>query len=152
MNVQLRKRHRVMWLFLGIALPLLCLQAIESIPQRPIADIPIISCPANITDCGINERHEVSDHAITINLEEKDSVSLITVHFTQPLVSAFTLAYLSDTGQVNGQATLLGAINEMGAYSFELPAGKVGTDSHIVLYDKLNANTLYSQHLNTVKK
>ena len=37
MNVKLRKRHRYIWMVLGIALPLLCLEAIEAIPQNVIA-------------------------------------------------------------------------------------------------------------------
>lgn len=152
MNVKLRKRHRYMWFVIGIGLPLLCLEAIEGIVIRPTAEIPRLSCPADITDCGITERHEVSDHAINISLQKRDSLSQISISYTQPIVSAFTLAYLTATEEVDESARLIGNLNEMGKYSFEVPNEALQGMSHIIIYDKLNANTLYHQHLNELNK
>ena len=147
MNVQLRKRHRVMWMVLGIALPLLCLQALETLQMSPVADIPRVSCPADITDCGITERHEVTAHAVTITVQAGDSISTVNVTYTQPLVSAFTLAYLSASPEVNTNSTLLGGLNEMGSYNFEVPNALLSGKAHLLLYDKLKGNILYHHNM-----
>lgn len=152
MNVKLRKRHRYMWFVIGVGLPLLCLEAIEGTQVRPMADIPRISCPADITDCGITQRHEISDHAITISMEAGDSTSLIKISYTQPIVSAFTLAYLTVSEEVDASAKLVGSLDQMGNYSFEVPNQSLKGMSHLIIYDKLNANTLYHQHLNELNK
>lgn len=151
MNVKLRKRHRFMWFVIGIGLPLLCLEAIEGIQPRPMADIPRISCPLDITDCGITERHEISDHAIEMKIATRDGVGVIEINYTQPLVSAFTLAYLSDSEEVGTGSKLLGGLNEMGSYSFEMNDTDLNGMTHIIVYDKLNANSLYVQPINELK-
>lgn len=152
MNVKLRKRHRYMWFVIGIGLPLLCLEAIEGIQIRPTAEIPRLSCPADITDCGITERHEISDHAINIKVDEYQDSSLISISFTQPLVSAFTVAYLTTSEEVDESAKLIGSLQEMANYTFEVPKESLNGMSHIIIYDKLNDNTLYHQHLNELNK
>ena len=151
MNVKLRKRHRMMWLVLGIALPLLCLEALESIPKRNIAQIPIVSCPADITDCGITERHEISEHILEIKVVPGDSISQVQVAFDQPLVSAFTVAYLSQGESVSENSPLLGGLNGMGAYTFKVPAQMLSQHSNLVIYDKIKAQTLFVQNLNELK-
>ncbi|GEM_PF-914172 len=152
MNVKLRKRHRYMWFVIGIGLPLLCLEAIEGIAIRPTAEIPRLSCPADITDCGITERHDISDHAIQISVQAKDSLSEISISYTQPIVSAFTLAYLTASEEVDESARLIGNLNEMGSYRFEVPSKALQGMSHIIIYDKLNASTLYHQPLNAARQ
>ena len=136
-----------MWMVLGIGLPLLCLQALESIRPRPTANIPITSCPANITDCGITERHEASDHAMTIEVQAGDSISTVKINYTQPLVSAFTLAYLSSTQEVDENSTLLGSLNEMGTYHFEVPNSTLTAKAQLLIYDRLKGNLLYHHNI-----
>ncbi|GAB5527717.1 MAG: hypothetical protein Roseis2KO_55890 [Roseivirga sp.] len=152
MNVKLRKRHRYMWFVIGIGLPLLCLEAIEGIQIRPTADIPRISCPADITDCGITERHEISDHAIDMNLASRNGISIIDINYSQPLVSAFTIAYLSNSEQISENSKLIGSLDKMGEYSFELDTEDLDGMTHVIIYDKLKANTLYVQPLNALKQ
>ncbi len=152
MNVKLRKRHRYMWFVIGIGLPLLCLEAIEGTQVRPTAEIPRISCPADITDCGITERHEISDHAIDMNLASRNGISVIEINYSQPLVSAFTIAYLSNSEQISENSKLIGSLDKMGKYSFELDTEDLNGMSHIIIYDKLNDNTLFHQPLNELNK
>ena len=152
MNVKLRKRHRMMWLVLGIGLPLLCLQAIESIPQRNIAQIPIISCPADITDCGVAERYEIFEQVMDIKVLPGDNFNWVQIDFDQPLVSAFTVAYLDTNADgPSEEAVLLGGLNGMGSYSFKVPANLLNSNQQLLIVDKLKARTLFVQDLNTLQ-
>lgn len=144
-NVKLRKRHRSMWLIIGIALPLLCLQAIESIPQRPIAGIPITACPTTIGNCGaildIEDQHL---EAFDATLTENDSITTIKILVEQPLKSAFTLAYLGSPDQTKEKWRLLGSIEEMGTYTFEVNESFGNSVVGIIFYDVLNEQMLNS--------
>lgn len=152
MNVKLRKRHRYMWFVIGIGLPLLCLEAIEGVQISPTAEIARVSCPADITDCGITERHVISDHAIDISVKNGSTSSLIQISYTQPIVSAFTVAYLTTSEEVDASAKLIGSLHKMDNYSFEVPNESLNGMSHIIIYDKLNDNTLFHQPLNELNK
>lgn len=138
MNVKLRKRHRYMWMVLGIALPLLCLEAIEAIPQNVIADIPRHSCTLDIGVCGIDD----TDYPIVI--EQVQNNNTLNVQVKAPLKSAFTLAYISSSQELEENATLLGAIHTMGDYSFDIE-DQISSGSYLLLVDKLNDKTLYHQ-------
>ncbi|MBO3700283.1 hypothetical protein [Roseivirga sp. E12] len=138
MNVKLRKRHRYMWMVLGVALPLLCLEAIEAIPENTIADIPRHSCSLDIGICGIDN----AEYPIII--EQSKSANVLSLKIKAPLKSAFTLAYLSDTQELNENASLLGAIHTMGDYSFGLESQE-SSQRYLLLVDKLNNKTLYHQ-------
>ena len=152
MNVKLRKRHRMMWLVLGIGLPLLCLQAIESIPQRNIAQIPIISCPADITDCGVAERYEIFEQVMDIKVLKGPNYDHINISFDQPLVSAFTVAYLGNNADGPSEdAVLLGGINGMGQYSFGVMPDVLKSNQYLLIVDKLKARTLFVQDLNALQ-
>lgn len=127
---------------LGIALPLLCLEAIENIPNNVIADIPRHSCTLGIGICGVTE----GDAKVSITSTADFSQSTIKVSVNGPLKSAFTLVYLSSDQEVNAQAVLLGSIEGMGDYDFELPKDNTqGSDPYLVIVDRLNTNTLYHQ-------
>lgn len=136
MNIKLRKRHRYIWMVLGIALPLLCIEAIEAIPQNVIADIPRHFCSLDIGICGID------DAEYPIVIEQVQSDNTLNVQVKAPLKSAFTLAYLSNSQELDENSTLLGAIHTMGDYSFDME-DQVGR--YLLLVDKLNDKTLYHQ-------
>ncbi|OEK06254.1 hypothetical protein [Roseivirga misakiensis] len=140
MNVKLRQRHRYIWMVMGIALPLLCLEAIEGIPQNVIADIPRHSCTLDIGICGIN--YEGDSQAIQI--EQVKSKNSFGVVVNAPLKSAFTLLYLSNKQEYDESAVLLGAINSMGEYNFDLPENAENY-KYLLLADKLNDKTLYHE-------
>ena len=145
MNVKLRKRHRYIWMVMGIALPLLCLEAIENIPKNVIADIPRHSCTLDIGICGVTEGDAKASITSTADFRQ----SIIKVSVTEPLKSAFTLVYLSSSQEVNNQALLLGSIEGMRDYNFKIPFGKThGTDPYLVIVDQLNNNTLFHQQFN----
>lgn len=143
MNIKLRKRHRYMWMVLGIALPLLCLEAIEAIPQNVIGDIPRHSCTLDIGICGID------DAEYPIVIEQVQNNNTLSVQVKAPLKSAFTLAYLSSKQELDESATLLGAIHTMGDYSFKIE-NQINTGSYLLLVDKLNDKTLYHQLIKSV--
>lgn len=136
MNIKLRKQHRYIWMVLGIALPLLCLEAIEAIPKNVIADIPRHSCTLDIGVCGIDE----TDYPIVI--EQVQNNNRLNIQVKAPLKSAFTLAYLSSSQELDKNATLLGGIHTMGKYSFDIE-DQIG--NYLLLVDKLNDKTLYHQ-------
>ncbi len=138
MNVKLRKRHRYMWMVLGIALPLLCLEAIEAIPQNVIADIPRHSCTLDIGVCGIDD----ADYPIVI--EQVQNNNTLSIKVKAPIKSAFTLAYISNSQELEDNATLLGAVHTMGDYNFDIE-GQISNGSYLLLVDKLNDKTLYHQ-------
>ncbi len=138
MNVKLRKRHRYIWMVLGIALPLLCLEAIEAIPQNVIADIPRHACTLEIGVCGIDD----ADYPILI--EQNQNAGFLNLKIKAPLKSAFTLVYLSNSQVLDENATLLGAVHTMGDYSFDISA-QTGNQGYLLLVDKLNDKTLYHQ-------
>lgn len=145
MNVKLRKRHRYIWMVMGIALPLLCLEAIENIPKNVIADIPRHSCTLGIGICGIDE----GDSKASITSTADFGQASIKVSVNGPLKSAFTLVYLSSDQEINSQALLLGSIEGMGDYNFILPKDKTqGSNPYLVIVDQLNDNTLYHQQFN----
>ena len=151
MNVKLRKRHRYMWFIIGIGLPLLCLEILEDIKLRPIAEIPRVSCPLDMTTCGITERHEISDHSMQMSVATRNGVGVVEINYTQPIVSAMTIAYLSDSEELGSNAKLLGGLNEMGSYSFEMNDSDLNGMTHIIVYDQLKSNSLYVQPINELK-
>jgi len=140
MNVKLRKRHRYIWMVLGIALPLLCLEAIENIPKNVIADIPRHACALEIGVCGISE----DAGEFPIQVEQVKNQNSFGIIISAPLKSAFTLVYLSNSQEVDDKAILLGAINGMGEYKFDLPQN-AGDFEYLILADKLNDKTLYHE-------
>lgn len=145
MNLNLRKRHRLMWMVIGIGLPLLCLTAIENIPARPTAEIPRFACPDGITNCGITGEEGDIEHlhldAFSAGISLQDSVSTITVEVLQPLKSAYTLAYLGSPEQSKDSWRLLGALEGMGNYEFRVNEQFAG-EVNITFYDALNEHVL----------
>lgn len=145
MNVKLRKRHRYIWMVLGIALPLLCLEAIENIPRNVIADIPRHSCTLGIGICGIDDKSAQASITSSANFDQ----STISVSVNGPLKSAFTLVYLSSAQEINADAVLLGSIEGMGDYDFQISSlNAQGIMPYLVIVDQLNDNTLYHQQFN----
>ena len=138
MNVKLRKRHRYIWMVMGIALPLLCLEAIEGIPENPLKNIPRHSCLLDIGVCGIDAEE------FSLSIEESTQEERITIKVSAPLKSAFTIAYLSNEQTFDSSAKPLGAIHTMGSYVFDM-VGNQG--QYLLLYDKLNDVTIYHQAL-----
>lgn len=131
-----------MWMVLGIALPLLCLEAIEAIPQNVITDIPRHSCTLDIGVCGIDN----VDYPIVI--EQNQTTNILHLKIKTPLKSAFTLAYISKSQELNEAAVLLGTINSMGEYSFDIDTPLEG-QAYLLLVDKLKEKTLYHQLIQT---
>ncbi len=131
-----------MWMVLGIALPLLCLEAIEAIPKNVIADIPRHSCSLDIGICGIDN----ADYPIVI--EQSQAANTLDLKIKTPLKSAFTLAYISRSQELNEDAVLIGAINSMGEYSFDIDT-QIDDQTYLLLVDKLNDKILYHQLIPT---
>lgn len=127
-----------MWMVLGIALPLLCLEAIEGIPRNVIADVPRHSCLLELGVCGITE----SDADFPIQIEQIKSKTEFTIQLKAPLKSAFTLVYLSKSQELDDSAFLLGSMHSMGQCQFDLPENS-GEFSYLLITDKLNNQTLY---------
>ena len=138
MNVKLRKRHRYLWMSLGIVLPLLCLQAIENIPQNPLKNIPRHSCLLDIGICGIDSAE------FPIEVKPSTQNGVLTLQVSSPLKSAFTIAYLSNEQTFDDSAETLGAIHSMGEYQFNWSGEK---KQYLLLYDQLNKVTIYHQAL-----
>ena len=128
---------------LGIALPLLCLQAIENIPKNVIAKVPRHSCPVGITDCGIVDDHNRHQHAFDYELESIDSIQYLKLSVVQPLKSAFTLVYQGNSEEIEN-AQLIGQVNQMGDYQFKLQQTIQNQVFSIFLYDKLNQKVLFT--------
>lgn len=144
MNLQLRKRHRLMWMVIGIGLPLLCLTVIENIPIRPTANIARHSCPANMTNCGLTgDIKHIHLEAFEASIAAQDSTSTILVKVVQPLKSAYTLAYLGSPDQSKDDWRLLGSLEGMGDYEFQANERMTGEVS-ITFYDVLNEEVLNS--------
>ncbi len=144
MNIQLRKRHRYMWMIIGIGLPLLCLTAIENIPARPTtATIIPNTSPLDITNCEPFEVMEGTNHGgfqATMNMS--DSSMLIKVKFTEPLKSAFTVAYLGSPEQPKESWKLLGSLEGVGDYDFTINKASGGKSVDLTFYDALNEKVL----------
>jgi len=138
-----------MWMVIGIALPLLCLTAIENIPTRPTANITRQACPGGITSCGLSDDPEViHQEAFEASLMAADSATLVKVKVVQPLKSAFTLAYLGSPEQPKDDWQLLGSIDTMGDYEFTVNQVLDKELVHsITFYDALKEQVL--NHLTT---
>lgn len=146
MNIKLRKRHRYMWFVIGIGLPLLCLEAIEAIPDRPTADIPRTTCPIGVTSCGMTEYdqdHFLEHDVFEMSTEAYDSSKVLKISFDRPLQSAFTLVYYSTKAEIDDSAVLLGSLAEMGSYEFPLMSDPRNA-FNVILYDKLNQRQLFT--------
>ncbi len=146
MNVKLRKRHRYIWMVLGIALPLLCLEAIEHIPKNVIGDIPRYSCPAGIASCG-EFSHSDYYHSFETEIETKDSISNLIVTVKQPIVSAFTTLYIDKSEEITSQSLLIGLLNGMGKYEFQVPNEIINDSFTLFFHDKLNNKTFHEERI-----
>ena len=136
MNIRLRKRHRYMWMVLGIALPLLCLEAIEGIPRNVIADIPRHSCPAGISNCITDHEQYKPDSVFTWHIFDNDSLVRINLQVKKPIKSAFTTVYLQhDDMGLNSQ--LVGQVNGMGEYSYDVARNDFEKARGIFIIDEL---------------
>lgn len=145
MNVKLRKRHRYIWMVLGIALPLLCLEAIENIPKNVIADIPRYACPAGITSCG-DSSHSDYDHTFQVTTKTTDSITSLKIVVSQPIKSAFTTLYIDQTGEKTQNSILIGQISQMGDYEYQIPTNIVDGSFTLLFFDELNDTTLHKEH------
>jgi hypothetical protein len=148
MNVKLRQRHRYIWMVMGMALPLLCLEAIEQIPANPLARIPINICPVGIVSCGFSEYDEVHFLALDvfkIEITEYDSTALVSIDFSVPLKSAFTIAYYSPNEQIDNQSIALGSIQGMGSYRFNLRNDWPSKDFNIIIKDVLKNKIIHTE-------
>lgn len=144
MNVKLRKRHRYMWMVLGVALPLLCLEAIEVIPKNVIADIPRNYCPHGISTCvlPVHTMFQGED-----NLEIRFDKDRLKLNLKSPLKSAFTLVYLSEESKNVEGANLLGQLNEMGKYEVSINKKDFEEVKYLILYDQLNDHVIFETQL-----
>ncbi|MFT6216298.1 MAG: hypothetical protein ACJAS3_002707 [Roseivirga sp.] len=148
MNVKLRKTHRYIWMVLGIGLPLLCLEAIEHIPENPLARIPMNICPVGITTCDVVASHETDYHAFEWSYDLIDSTTTLKLDLVRPLKSAFSLVYLSKKESPDNTSILLGSLNEMEHYEFSFPWGTASEMDNILVWDKLNNKQLFFKSIN----
>lgn len=138
LNIQLRKRHRLMWYVLGIGLPLLCLQAIENLPNDPLADINRHVCIAGLEVCGFSDSYE-DPFIETETTEAKLNLKLLA-----PLKSAFTTVYVSNEQKLSSSAQIIGQLNSMGNYEFDLPNKNF---EYLLLVDEIKGTTLFHSPL-----
>ncbi len=138
LNIQLRKRHRLMWYVLGIGLPLLCLQAIENIPKDPLADINRHVCAAGLEICGFADSYENPVLETELN-EAKLKLKLLA-----PLKSAFTTVYVSNEQELSSSAQIIGQLNSMGNYEFDLPSENY---EYLLLVDEIKGTALFHSPL-----
>ncbi|PIQ50176.1 MAG: hypothetical protein COW03_01575 [Cytophagales bacterium CG12_big_fil_rev_8_21_14_0_65_40_12] len=151
MNVKLRQRHRYIWMVMGIALPLLCLEAIEHIPANPLARIPINICPVGIANCEVVSSHDIDYHAFEWSYDIIDETTTLKLDLVRPLKSAFSLVYLSKGESPDKNSILLGGLNEMKHYEFSFPWGTASKMDHILVWDKLNNKQLFFNSINDLK-
>jgi len=151
MNVKLRQRHRYIWMVMGIALPLLCLEAIEHIPANPLARIPINICPVGIANFEVVSSHDIDYHAFEWSYDIIDETTTLKLDLVRPLKSAFSLVYLSKGESPDKNSILLGGLNEMKHYEFSFPWGTASKMDHILVWDKLNNKQLFFNSINDLK-
>ncbi|MFY0593847.1 MAG: hypothetical protein JXQ92_14465 [Roseivirga sp.] len=140
----MRKRHRYIWMVMGIALPLLCLEAIEGIPNNVIADIPRHSCPGSITSCG-DYNHSDYYHAIQVTTKTIDSLTNFKIVVKQPIKSAFTTLYLDPSGEKTTSSILIGQLSQMGDYNYQIPTDMVNGSFTLFFYDELNDKIFHEE-------
>ncbi len=149
MNIQLRKRHKRIWLGLFIPFALILVLGMNAIPKNSIEDIPINYCPLGITNCLAT--HDDEKALFEFHYENQDSVAKVVVAFENPLKSAFTLVYLSEEENPTDQSILLGEINEMDIYPFFIPWSRIPGKGYLVIYDQLKKRVLHSEPLNSIR-
>ena len=144
MNIQLRKRHRRMWWTVFIVIGIAISAAIKNIPVNPIADISMNYCPIGMSTC--TSDHEVynADDLFVWHTTKGDQTTIISLDLMKPLKSAFTTVHLEG----KEPSVLLGQINEMKSYSFEVPDDLLSKSERIEVRDGLKNIVFTAKSIN----
>ena len=131
MILLLRNRHRSIWILLAVILPAAFVVAYLIIPARPegkfLPNNQRVANPGAVT----------TNQSITANLiGSPDQGLTLEVRLSQPLKSSFVTAYISSDDQKwPGNALLLGTLQGIGTYQFEIKEEQVRTT--LILYDEI---------------
>ena len=131
---------------LGIGLPLLCLEAIEHIPENPTAGIPMNICPLGISTCAspdYDKAHFLAHDVFKIEATQLEDSVFINLSFNAPLKSAFTIVYYSKKEDIDRDAVALGSVQEMGKYKFDIKPEWLKNDFNLIIKDVLKNKIIY---------
>jgi len=138
MILPLRNKHRSIWILLAVILPAAFVLAYLIIPERPKGKfLPNNQRVANPGAVSTNQ-------SITANLiGSPDQGLTLEVRLSHPLKSSFVTAYISsDDQEWPGNALLLGNLQGVGTYQFEIRKEEMRTT--LILYDEIKQQPIKS--------
>ena len=138
MILPLRNRHRSIWILLAVVLPIAFVGAYLIIPERPEGRILLNNQRV------ANPGAVITNQTITANLiGSPDQGLTLEVRLPQPLKSSFVTAYISsDDQEWPGNALLLGTLQGIGTYQFEIKEEEIRT--RLILYDEIKQELIKS--------
>ncbi|MEO1049886.1 MAG: hypothetical protein AAFX87_04655 [Bacteroidota bacterium] len=141
MIIPLRKRHFLIWIVLGILLPIMAITAFINVQKIPPSEVTFNKQSPPLPDI----KHEAQDEYVKINIRANASgeYQLETI-ILQPFVSASSLIYLSNSSNPADfdQAAFVGSITAKGVYRFKIPASSINNRDmvNVIFYDKVKEN------------
>lgn len=108
MDAGLRKRHKYIWLFLAIVIPILLILVIKDLDFSQTTDAN------HTTEALSNPINQVKHNLMDAVVIEKDGAGVLELNVKQPLKSASSIIFSLNDNQEIGQ------IEGVGTYSFAL--------------------------------
>ena len=148
MNVQLRKRHQKIWIGLGLAMLILFVEGIDTIPKNPNNSIPISYCPLGTASCASTHSESEPNAPLIWHIEPKSDIVSLSIYLNLPIKSGFTVVKIKG---VFGEM-VLGQMNEMNLYTFDIPTSLFDQSDLIEINDHLKNEILFTKKVSELTK
>ncbi|WP_299443666.1 hypothetical protein [uncultured Aquimarina sp.] len=131
MTSGLRKTHKIIWILLLIAVPVLLMFSIHSIKEPLLTDSDVL-----ISEKVSGQRTVLENDTFYISIKEQNSSNALQVILKKPLKTASSILY--GITPSNGDGNYLGTLSKKGIYQFEVDK----STKSIRIYDDIKKNNI----------
>ncbi|WP_298309786.1 hypothetical protein [uncultured Aquimarina sp.] len=130
MTSGLRKTHKMIWLLLIIAIPILLVLSVNSIKEPLLTD-------SDISTSETTGQHTVLENEnFLISIKEQATSNALQIILKKPLKSASSIVY--GVTQNNEDGAYLGVLDKKGIYTFDVDK----STKSIRVYDEIKKNNI----------
>ncbi|WP_298544564.1 hypothetical protein [uncultured Aquimarina sp.] len=131
MTSGLRKAHKITWILLLIAVPVLIMFSIHSIKEPLLTDNDVL-----LSEKISGQRTVLENDTFYISIKEQNSSNALQIILKKPLKTASSIVYSLTPS--NGDGTYLGTLSKKGIYQFEVDK----STRSIRIYDEIKKNNI----------
>jgi len=130
MTSGLRKTHKIIWLLLIIAIPILLILSVNSIKEPLLTDSDISTSET------IGQRTVLENENFLISIKEQETSNALQIILKKPLKSASSIVYGVTPNNEDG--AYLGILDKKGIYTFDVDK----STKSIRVYDEIKKNNI----------